>query len=158
VWRASISWVAARLVVPPARLPSALGRGGATSPRSISMADEPSRRPSPARGYGRAGCRAVQQRRSQTEEASMAETTHDAERVMANIRELNEQILEAGRSAGLDFLDAYERTLRTFADYQDKLADASQSDGLTQMMKAQANFTRDVVSAVSEVSRSTLKK
>ena len=50
------------------------------------------------------------------------------------------------------------RTLRTFADYQDKLADASQSDWLTQMMKAQANFTRDVVSAVGEVSRSTLKK
>jgi len=43
-------------------------------------------------------------------------------------------------------------------DYQDKLADASQSDWLTQMMKAQANFTRDVVSAVSEASRSTLKK
>jgi hypothetical protein len=88
----------------------------------------------------------------------MAETTRDAEQVMANIRALNEQILEAGRSAGLEFLDAYERTLRTFADYQDKLADASQSDWLTQMMKAQANFTRDVVSAVSEVSRSTLKK
>jgi hypothetical protein len=91
-------------------------------------------------------------------EASMAETTRDAEQVMASIRELNEQILEAGRSAGLEFLDAYERTLRTFADYQDKLVDASQSDWLTQMMKAQANFTRDVVSAVSEASRSTLKK
>lgn len=36
----------------------------------------------------------------------MAETTRDAEQVMANIRELNEQILEAGRSAGLEFLDA----------------------------------------------------
>jgi hypothetical protein len=88
----------------------------------------------------------------------MAETTRDAEQVTARIRELNEQILEVGRSAGLEFLDAYERTLRTFADYQEKLADASQSDWLTQMMKAQANFTRDVVSAVSEASRSTLKK
>jgi hypothetical protein len=88
----------------------------------------------------------------------MAETIRDAEQVTARIRELNEQILEVGRSAGLEFLDAYERTLRTFADYQEKLADASQSDWLTQMMKAQANFTRDVVSAVSEASRSTLKK
>jgi hypothetical protein len=88
----------------------------------------------------------------------MAETIRDAEQVTARIRELNEQILEVGRSAGLEFLDAYERTLRTFADYQEKLADASQSDWLTQMMKAQANFTRDVVSAVSEVSRTTLKK
>ena len=88
----------------------------------------------------------------------MAETTRDPEQVMATIRELNEQILAAGRSAGLEFLDAYEQTLRTFADYQDKLADASQSDWLTQMMKAQANFTRDVVSAVTEASRSTLKK
>jgi len=88
----------------------------------------------------------------------MAETPRDAEQVMASIRELNEQILEAGRSAGLEFLDAYERTLRTFADYQDKFADESKSDWLTQMMKAQANFTRDVVSAVGEVSRGALKK
>jgi hypothetical protein len=88
----------------------------------------------------------------------MAETPRDAEEVMASIRELNEQILEAGRSAGLEFLDAYERTLRTFAEYQDKFADASKSDWLTQMMKAQANFTRDVASAVSDVSRGPLKK
>jgi hypothetical protein len=87
----------------------------------------------------------------------MAET-RDAEQVMASIRDLNEQILEAGRSAGLEFLDAYERTLQTFADYQEKFADESKSDWLTQMMKAQANFTRDVGSAVSEVWRGPLKK
>jgi hypothetical protein len=84
--------------------------------------------------------------------------TGDVDRVMSSIRELNEQILEAGRSAGFEFLEAYERTLRSFADTQESLADASQSDWLTHLMKAQANFTRDVVGAMTEAARGTLKR
>jgi hypothetical protein len=75
-------------------------------------------------------------------EASMAEATRDAEQVMANIRELNEQILEAGPFGGPRVPGRLRAKLRAFADYQDKLADASQSDWLTQMMKAQANSMR----------------
>jgi len=82
----------------------------------------------------------------------------DVDRVMGSIRELNEQILEAGRAAGLEFLEAYERTLRSFADTQESFADASQSDWLTHLMKAQATFTRDVTSAMAEAARGTLKR
>jgi hypothetical protein len=94
-----------------------------------------------------------------TMEAGMAgEETGDVDRVMASVRELNEQILEAGRSAGLEFLEAYERTLRSFADTQESLADASQSDWLTHLMKAQATFTREVAGAMTEAARGTLKR
>jgi len=84
--------------------------------------------------------------------------TGDLDRVMESIRELNEQILQAGRSAGLEFLEAYERTLRSFADTQESLADAGQSEWLTHLMRAQATFTRDVVAAMSEAARGTLKR
>ena len=87
-----------------------------------------------------------------------SQDTGDVDRVVATIRELNEHILEAGRVAGLEFLEAYERTLRSFADTQDSLAEASQSDWLTQLMKAQASFTRDVASAMTEAARSSLKR
>jgi|SRR5215207_125150 len=74
-------------------------------------------------------------------DASMAETTGDAEHVMANIRELNEQMLQAAPFGG-------------------PRVPATPTSGRCgrSPMKAQANFTRDVVSAVSEVSRSRLKK
>jgi hypothetical protein len=88
----------------------------------------------------------------------MASQSGDVDRVMSNIRELNEQILEAGRTAGLEFLEAYERTLRSFADTQEQLAEASQVDWITQMMKAQAAFTRDMVGAMTQAARGTLKR
>jgi hypothetical protein len=82
----------------------------------------------------------------------------DVDRVISSIRQINEQILELGRSTGLEFLEAYERTLKSFADTQESLAGASQSDWLTQMMKAQATFTREVVGAMAEAARGTLKR
>jgi hypothetical protein len=82
----------------------------------------------------------------------------DVDRAISSIRQINEQILELGRSAGLEFLEAYERTLKSFADTQESLAGASQSDWLTQMMKAQATFTRDVAGAMAEAARGTLKR
>jgi hypothetical protein len=92
-------------------------------------------------------------------EAGMtAQGTGDLDSVMQGIRDLNEQILEAGRAAGVEFLEAYERTLRSFADTQESFADASQSDWLTHLMKAQATFTRDVASAMAEAARGTRKR
>ena len=82
----------------------------------------------------------------------------DVDRVITSIRELNEQVVEIGRSAGLEFLEAYERTLKSFADTQESLAGRSQSDWLTHMMTAQATFTRDVVAAMAEAARGTLKR
>jgi hypothetical protein len=87
-----------------------------------------------------------------------AETTGDAEQVIAHIREINEQVIEVGRKAGLDFLRAYEQTLNTVADYQDKLADKSQVDQLANPMRAQASFTWEVVGAYAEVASGALRR
>ena len=88
----------------------------------------------------------------------MAEAKRDPEQVAARIREINEHVLEGGRKAGLDFLEAYEQMLVTVADYQDKVADASQVDWITSMVRAQANFTRDVAGAYAKAAREAFNR
>jgi hypothetical protein len=85
------------------------------------------------------------------------QTQRSSDQVAASIREANDRILEYGRKAGTEFLEAYERTLLTFADYQDKLADGVASEWLTQAMKAQANFTRDIAGAYADAGRASLR-
>ena len=85
------------------------------------------------------------------------QTTEQAEQAAERIRELNEQILEWGRKAGLNFLEAYESTLRTFADYQDRVADSSQVEWISSIARAQANFTREVTRAYTATARDLLK-
>ncbi len=84
-------------------------------------------------------------------------STSEAEATAERIRQLNEEILAFGRQAGQSFLDAYETTLKTFAEYQDKVADASQVDWLASMARAQANFTREVTRVYTTTARDLLK-
>jgi hypothetical protein len=84
-------------------------------------------------------------------------TKDDAEAAVQRIRELNEQILDFGRQAGVSFLEAYEANLKSFAEYQDKLADASQVEWLASLARAQANFTREVSAAYAATARDLLK-
>ncbi|HEY7077302.1 MAG TPA: hypothetical protein VH418_18125 [Solirubrobacteraceae bacterium] len=89
--------------------------------------------------------------------ATNGKTTKDIDAAAERIRELNEQILEFGRKAGVQFLDAYESTLKTFADYQDKVADQSQVEWIASIARAQANFTREVTRVYTSSARDLLK-
>ena len=84
-------------------------------------------------------------------------STSDADATAERIRQLNEDILAFGRQAGQSFLDAYETTLKTFAEYQDKVADASQVDWVTSVARAQVNFTREMASLYTSAARDMLK-
>jgi hypothetical protein len=72
--------------------------------------------PEPERGMDGSGAERYNNEVVRPSEASMAETTRDAEQVMANIRELNEQILEAGPFGGPRVPGRLRAKLRTFAD------------------------------------------
>ena len=89
---------------------------------------------------------------TQTKSANQAEVTAD------RIRDLNEHVLEFGRTAGVSFLDAYEKTVKTFADYQDKVGDTCQVDWLAGLAHAQAKFTREVSQAYASSARELLVK
>jgi len=81
----------------------------------------------------------------------------DTEQATKRIRDLNEQILDLGRNAGTGFLEAYEKNLQTFADYQDKVADQTKVDWIASIARAQANFTREVTRVYTSTARDVLK-
>jgi hypothetical protein len=89
--------------------------------------------------------------------ATETKTSKETEAATERIRELNEQILTFGRKAGVQFLDAYENTLKTFADYQDKIADQSQIEWIASIARAQANFTRELTRVYTSSARDLLK-
>ena len=90
---------------------------------------------------------------TQTQTQAERETEQAADR----IRELNEQVLDFGRRAGIGFLEAYEQNLQTFADYQDKVADQTKVDWIVSVARAQANFTRELTRVYTTTARDLLK-
>src|SRR4051812_28093890 len=92
---------------------------------------------------------------------SMAEKTapsnDDLDQATERIRELNEKILEQGRELGGRFLDAYEESLKAFADAQLKLAEATGQDWVSDIARAQADFVRNISEAYISNARQMLK-
>jgi hypothetical protein len=83
--------------------------------------------------------------------------TRDREEILASIREHNEQIMSAGRKTRLELLEAFEQSLSAFADSQEKLADQSEAEWLSRLLRAQATFTRDMTDASSKFARQLLE-
>jgi hypothetical protein len=79
------------------------------------------------------------------------------EEAAERIRDLNERIIEASRKAGKAYLDAYETFLRGIADYQQKVAGASQVEWFSALMNAQADFTREVAKAATRSAREFMR-
>lgn len=80
------------------------------------------------------------------EERSAVEMTVD------RVRDLNERIIDAGRTAGAEFLDAYERVLKSVADLQES-AGARGAEWLTTFTRAQASFRQELAEAVPAATR-----
>jgi hypothetical protein len=83
--------------------------------------------------------------------------TEDAKKqvdeAIERIRALNEQVLQAGREYGQSYLDAYEQTMRAFADFQQQTAAGTDLQWLSQIAKAQADFTREVTKYSTDAAR-----
>jgi hypothetical protein len=86
-----------------------------------------------------------------------AKQTDPVDETSERIRQLNEQVLNFGRTAGIAYLEAYEAALKTFADYQDEFAGSMPNESLSSLARAQANFTREVVQAFTSSARGFLK-
>lgn len=81
----------------------------------------------------------------------------ETEAAAERIRDLNEQVLDFGKKAGLHFLEAYEANMRTYADYRDQVADAAQVEWVAAAARAQANFTREIIGVYGPRTRDLLK-
>jgi hypothetical protein len=86
-----------------------------------------------------------------------ATASNGTEAATARVRELNQQALDFGKKAGLQFLEAYEANAKTYAEHQDKFADTAQVEWLATAARAQANFTREITRVYATTTRDLLK-
>ena len=84
-------------------------------------------------------------------------TKNQTEATTERIRDLNEQILDAGKQAGGAYLDAYEKTLQSIADYQEQVAKQSDVEWVSTIVDAQARFTRELTKVYVSTGRELLK-
>ena len=89
--------------------------------------------------------------------ATTTNTKATAEATTERIRDLNERILDSGKKAGNAYIDAYEKTLQSIADYQETAAKQTDVEWLSTVVEAQARFTRDVAKLYVTTGRELLK-
>ncbi|MGE5636222.1 MAG: hypothetical protein ACM3UV_04675 [Nocardioidaceae bacterium] len=85
------------------------------------------------------------------------DTGVDFEAAAERIQELNERILEASKKAGTTYVDAYEKTLKTIADFQERVGEASPVEWVTSLTNAQADLLRNFAEAYVGAARKALK-
>jgi len=83
--------------------------------------------------------------------------TDAVEETVERIRDLNEQILEAGKKAGGAYLSAYEKALQSIADYQEQVAKQTDVEWVSTIVDAQARFTRELTKLFVSTGREMLK-
>ena len=91
---------------------------------------------------------------TKTQNGSAAESFEQA---ADRLRDLNERIIESSRKAGQSYDDAYEKTLTSIADFQDRIGKTSQVEWISTLAHAQADFTRNWAEAYTGAARSVLK-
>jgi predicted RNA-binding Zn ribbon-like protein len=83
--------------------------------------------------------------------------TAASDEVVQRIRELTERFIESAKAAGNQSLDAYESSLRTLVEFQERAAGASQLDWVSSIASAHAKFVQDVSAAYVSAAREMLK-
>ena len=89
--------------------------------------------------------------------ASQTPGTEAVDATVERIRELNEQILDAGKKAGGAYLSAYEKALQSIADYQEQVAKQTDVEWVSTIVDAQARFTRELTKVFVSTGRELLK-
>ena len=90
--------------------------------------------------------------------ATATSTKNQIDATTERIRDLNERIVDAGKQAGGAYLDAYEQTLASIADYQENVAKPNDVEWVSTVVDAQARFTRELTKLYVSTGRELLKK
>lgn len=86
-----------------------------------------------------------------------AHVTAATNEAVQRIRELTERFIESAKSAGNQSLDAYEQSLGTLVEFQERAAGASQLDWVSNIAAAHAKFVQDVSAAYVSAAREMIK-
>lgn len=88
---------------------------------------------------------------------TVAKITEQAEQAAERIRDLNERIIEAAKKTGNTGLDAYEKALTSFLEFETKAAEASQLDFINSLTQAHVSFVTDMSKVFTDAARDALK-
>jgi anion-transporting ArsA/GET3 family ATPase len=72
-------------------------------------------------------------------------------------RAINEKLVETYKKTASAALDSYEQTVASYVDYRQQLAQATQLEWLSTVVKAQNDFVTEVNTAYLSVARDVLK-
>ena len=86
-----------------------------------------------------------------------AKMTAASDEAVQRIRDLTERFMESAKTAGNQSLDAYEQSLRTLVEFQERAAGASQLDWVSSIASAHAKFVQDMSAAYVSAAREMLK-
>jgi hypothetical protein len=80
-----------------------------------------------------------------------------SEPILTTLREGSEPMLAAGRQAQLELLAACEQAASALASSQEQLAETTEVDWVSRLLRAQAAFTRELDSASGKFAREVLE-
>ncbi|HTF39413.1 MAG TPA: hypothetical protein VK754_02335 [Propionibacteriaceae bacterium] len=72
-------------------------------------------------------------------------------------RAINEKLLETGKKTANAALDGYEKTIASYVDFRQQLAEATQLDWVSTVVKAQNDFVTEINAAYLPAARDVLK-
>ena len=72
-------------------------------------------------------------------------------------RAINEKLLETGKKTANVALDGYEKTIASYVDFRQQLAEATQLDWVSTVVKAQNDFVTELNAAYVSAARDVLK-
>jgi hypothetical protein len=77
--------------------------------------------------------------------------------VSERYRVFNEKLIESGKKTGNAVLDGYEKAIASYVDFRQQIAEATQLDWVTTVVKAQNEFLNEVNAAYVSAARDVLK-
>jgi hypothetical protein len=95
--------------------------------------------------------------KTQTDNPNAAFELPSVEEATQRIRDLNERLVGSTKSAGLVALDAYEKALQGLADFESKVASASQLEWVSALATTHSKFIADLSSSYTKTARDLLK-
>jgi hypothetical protein len=72
-------------------------------------------------------------------------------------RALNDKLVESGKKTGNAALDGYEKAITSYVDFRQQLAESTQLDWVTTVVKAQNEFLNEINAAYISAARDVLK-
>jgi hypothetical protein len=88
---------------------------------------------------------------------SLGEFTEGFGDVAERYRTLNEKLIESGKKTSKAAVEGYQKSVASYVDFRQQLAEATQLDWVTTVVKAQNDFITEVTAAYTSAVRDVLK-